>query len=131
MQSFSIRFLGFGLGVLMLFHGVDKIMNGTEFIENMLNAYHLPPYIDVKYLSYGVYVGEVVAPLLLIIGQLMRISGAIIAFNMLVAIILVHQSHLLTLGEHGAWAIEVPMLYLIAGLAITFSKPQVKNLETL
>ena len=127
MQSFAIRVLGFGLGGLMLFHGVDKIMHGTAFIEQMLNGYHLP---YAQYASYGVYIGEVVAPLLLILGLCMRFAGAIIAFNMAVAIFLVHQNDLLTLGEHGSWSIEVPVLYLIAGLTIALSSPlEKKNLE--
>ena len=115
MDNRSIRFLAFGLGVLLLFHGVDKIMHGTDFIEKMLLNIHVP---YSKYVSYGVYVGEVIAPLLLIFGQYIRVSGMIIAFNMLVAIVLVHKNDIATLGEHGAWSIEVPMLYLVAGLTL-------------
>ena len=119
MNNRALRFLGFGLGVLLLFHGIDKVMHGTEFIEKMLVALNVP---YSEYVQYGVYMGEVVAPLLLIFGQYIRISGAIIAFNMLVALFLVHQNTLFTLGEHGAWSIEVPMLYLIAGLTLALWK---------
>jgi putative oxidoreductase len=115
MNNRALRFLGFGLGVLLLFHGMDKVMHGTEFIEKMLVALKVP---YSEYVQYGVYIGEVVAPILLIFGQYMRISGAIVAFNMLVAIFLVHQNTLFTLGEHGAWSIEVPMLYFVAGLTL-------------
>ena len=119
MNNRALHFLGFGLGVLLLFHGIDKVMHGTEFIEKMLVALNVP---YSEYVQYGVYMGEVVAPLLLIFGQYIRISGAIIAFNMLVALFLVHQNTLFTLGEHGAWSIEVPMLYLIAGLTLALWK---------
>ena len=115
MNSRALRFLSFGVGVLLLFHGIDKVMHGTEYIEKMLIASKVP---YSTYVQYGVYIGEVVAPLLLIFGQYMRISGAIVAFNMLTAIFLVHQNTLFTLGEHGAWSIEVPMFYLIAGLTL-------------
>ncbi|RUM67660.1 MAG: GntR family transcriptional regulator [Sulfurovum sp.] len=115
MNNRALRFLSFGLGALLLFHGIDKVMNGTEFIEKMLVGLKVP---YSEYVQYGVYIGEVLAPLLLIFGQYIRISGAIIAFDMLVAIFLVHQNTLFTLGEHGAWSIELPMLYLVAGVTL-------------
>ena len=105
--------LRLGVAGLMLFHGVAKIMHGTGFIEGMLSAKGLP-----AIMAYGVYVGEVVAPLLLIFGLFTRIAGATIAINMVVAIYLVHMGDLASLTEHGAWKIELPMFYLFAGLAI-------------
>jgi len=115
MNNRALRFLSLGLGVLLLFHGIDKVMNGTDFVEKMLLASKVP---YSQYIQYGVYIGEVLAPLLLIFGQYIRVSGAIVAFNMLVAIFLVHKDSLFTLGEHGAWSIEVPMLYFVAGLTL-------------
>jgi putative oxidoreductase len=126
MNNRALRFLSFGLGVLLLFHGIDKVMHGTAFIEKMLVASKVPYY---EYVQYGVYIGEVIAPLLLIFGQYMRISGAIVAFNMLVAIFLVHQNTLFSLGEHGAWSIEVPMLYLIGGLTLALWNREKKSTE--
>jgi len=123
MNSIALRFLGFGLGVLLLFHGVDKIMHGTEFIEKMLQAQKIP---YSEYLQYVVYLGEVIAPLFLILGKCMRMAGLIIAVNMMVAIFLVHQKTFFTLGEYGAWSIEVPMLYLIMALSIVFWKQEKK-----
>ena len=111
----ALRFLSFGLGALLLFHGIDKVMNGTEFIEKMLVGLKVP---YSEYVQYGVYIGEIVAPVLLIFGQYIRVAGAIVAFDMLVAIFLVHQNTLFTLGEHGAWSIELPMLYLVAGVTL-------------
>ena len=119
MNDKALRILSIGLGLLLLFHGVDKVMNGTALIEKMLNGVHMP---YSQYVSYGVYVGEVVAPLLLIFGKYIRISGAVIAFNMAVAIFLVHQKDIVTITEYGAWSIEVPMLYLIAGLSLAVWK---------
>ena len=110
MNNKILRFLAFGLGVLLLFHGVDKILNGTDFIEKLLVGLNVP---YAKYVTYGVFVGEVVAPLFLIFGQYIRMSAAIIAVNMLAVIFLAHREHIIALGEHGAWSIEVPMLYLV------------------
>jgi len=110
-----IRMLSLGLGILMLFHGVDKLSNGVDHIVTMLNNVGIP---YAKYVVYGVYIGEVVAPLLLIFGQYVRVSGSIIAFNMMVAIVLAHRNDIFTLGKHGAWSIEVPLLYLIIALSL-------------
>jgi putative oxidoreductase len=107
--------LSLGLGILMLFHGVDKLSNGVDHIVTMLNNVGIP---YAKYVAYGVYIGEVVAPLLLIFGQYVRVSGSIIAFNMMVAIVLAHRNDIFTLGKHGAWSIEVPLLYLIIALSL-------------
>lgn len=120
----AIRILSFGLGVLMLFHGIDKLSNGVDHIVKMLMGAGVP---YAQYVVYGVYIGEVIAPLLLIFGQYIRISGAIIAFNMLVAILLVHKDAIFTLGKHGAWSIEVPLLYLIAGLTLALWKQPKKS----
>jgi len=115
MNSKAITFLAFSLGVLLLFHGVDKIMNGTAFIEKMLTNANIP---YAKYITYGVFIGEVLAPILLIIGRYVKIAGGIIAFNMLVAIFLVHRDTIFTLTEHGGWSIELQLLYFIAGLTL-------------
>ena len=69
------------LGVLMLFHGIAKLRYGVSGIEGMVSSHGLP-----GFLAYGVFVGEVIAPLLVIAGFYARIGGLIIAFNMVVAI---------------------------------------------
>jgi len=123
MNSKAITFLAFSLGVLLLFHGVDKIMNGTAFIEKMLTNANIP---YAKYITYGVFIGEVLAPILLIIGRYVKIAGGIIAFNMLVAIFLVHRDTIFTLSEHGGWSIELQLLYFIAGLTLFVSESKWK-----
>jgi len=114
-----LRLLSIGVGILMLFHGVDKILNGIDFVVQMLEVHHIP---YSQYLAYGVYLGEVVAPIMLIIGRNLQIAGGLLAVNMLVAIWLVHSDTLFMIQETGAWSIETPLLYLIAGLTIALSK---------
>ena len=121
MEIKPLRFLSLGLGILLLFHGVDKVMHGVDYIEKLLVGWNVP---YSQYVVASVYIGEVVAPLLLIFGQYIRISGAVIAFNMLVALFLVHKDTLFTLGDHGAWSIEIPMLYLIMALTLALSKEE-------
>ena len=103
------------VGGLMLFHGVNKLQHGIGFIKGLVVAQGLP-----EILAYGVYVGEVLAPLLLIIGFRSRIWAGVIAVNMMVVIYLTHFGLFLKLGAHGAWALELQMFYLLSALAIVF-----------
>lgn len=105
--------LRIGIGGMLLFHGVSKAMHGIGFVEGMLAAQGMP-----SFLAYGVYVGEIIAPLMLILGFQTRIAGMIIAFNMMVAMLLVHTKDILSVTEQGAWGIELPMLYFVGALTV-------------
>jgi len=65
-----------------------------------------------------VLVGEVVAPLMAILGWQTRIAGVLMAGNMIVAIALVHTGQLLSLSDQGGWALELQGMYLIGALAL-------------
>ena len=104
-----------GVGFLMLFHGFAKITGGIGFIKSMVVKNGLP-----EFLAYGVYIGEVVAPIMLLIGLQTRAAAAIVAGTMLMAIYLVHPNEVFALGKHGAWAIELPAFYIFASVAILF-----------
>lgn len=106
------------LGGLMLFHGIAKITGGIDGISGMLAARGLP-----AAMAYGVYVGEVLAPLLIVIGLFTRLSAGVFAFNMVIATLLVHAGDLLKLGEHGGWAVELQALYLLPALALVLIGP--------
>ena len=71
-----------------------------------------------SFIAYGVYVGEVVAPLMLLLGYWTRVGGLIIVINMLVAIGLVHMGQLATLAGTGGWALELQGIFLGTALAI-------------
>ncbi len=101
------------VGGMMLFHGIDKALHGITFIKGLLKTQGIP-----EMLAYGVYVGEILAPIFLIIGWKSRVWAGVIVFNMAVAIYLTKLGSLLSLGAHGAWAVEVPMFYLFSASAI-------------
>ena len=103
---------------LMLFHGVAKITGGVGGVQAMLTDAGLP-----TVLAYGVYVGEVVAPVLMILGFFARTAAIVFAFNMLVAIFLGHPNELLSIGEFGQWMIELPVLYLVGGVCVAIFGP--------
>ncbi|AKC68981.1 DoxX family protein [Pandoraea oxalativorans] len=101
------------LGILLLFHGVSKVINGVGFIEGMITSHGLP-----AFLAYGAYLGEVLAPVLLILGVLTRLGGLLVVGNMLVAFSLVHLSQLGDLAKTGGWALELQGFYLFTGLCV-------------
>ena len=105
------------VGLLMLFHGIAKIMHpgSLDFIGGMLSANGVP-----AILAYGVYIGEVVAPLMVVVGYQARIGGLLIVANMAVAILLAHSGDFFSLTEHGGWAVELQMFYLLSALAVMF-----------
>lgn len=103
------------IGVLLLLHGIAKIKNGIGWMAGPLSGLGLPAFV-----GYGVYVGEVVAPLFLIAGKYARIAGLVIAFNMLNAIIIALRDKIFTLNQGGGWAIELELLFLFGGVAIFF-----------
>lgn len=101
------------LGLLILLHGVSKLSSGPGMVMGMLAKAGLP-----AALGYGVYLGEIVAPLLLIVGWWTRPAALVIAINMVVAIVLVHVPQLFTLSNTGGWALELQGMYLFTALAI-------------
>jgi putative oxidoreductase len=101
------------LGVLMLLHGVGKLEGGIAAVVGMVGKTGLP-----GALGYAVYLGEVVAPLLLLVGLFTRPAALVVAVNMVVAVLLVHTGQLATLSPTGGWALELQALYLTAALAI-------------
>jgi len=105
------------VGGLMLFHGVSKIIHpaSLDFIGGMLSSNGLPSFV-----AYGVYIGEVVAPLMVIAGYRAREGAVIMAINMLFALYLAHSGDIFSLSEHGGWAVELQMFYLLSAIAVVF-----------
>jgi putative oxidoreductase len=103
------------LGILILFHGVAKILHPDSlgFMKSGLAGWGLPEAV-----AYGVYIGEVLAPLLLILGVFSRLCGVLVVINMLFAVGLAHMGDLFALTDHGGYRLELQMFYLFGGLAV-------------
>ncbi len=108
-DDFGKLLLRLAVGGLMLFHGLHKLFDGVGGISNMLVAKGLPGFI-----AYGVLVGEVVAPCLLILGVLTRPAALVLAFTMVVAWLMVGTGKTFALDAVGAWAIESLSISLLA-----------------
>ncbi|WP_198971980.1 DoxX family protein [Xylophilus sp. ASV27] len=107
--------LRLSLGILILLHGIAKLGSGVGGIGGMLVAHGLP-----EALAYLVYVGEIVAPLLLILGIFTRAAAWVVVINMLFAFGLVHMNELFALGSTGGWKLELQGMFLFGALALAF-----------
>lgn len=105
------------VGILILFHGVFKLLHpeSLDSISKMLAAINLPQPV-----AYGVLVGEVIAPIMVMVGFYSRIGGLLIFGNMMFALLLAHRAQLFTLTANGGWALELQGFYLFSGLAVLF-----------
>jgi putative oxidoreductase len=110
--------LRLALGILILLHGIAKLKGGVGGLTGAVTAAGLPAFV-----TYGVYVGEVVAPILVLLGWDSRIGGGLIAINMLFALFLVHRNQFLALSETGGWALELQGMYLFTAIAIALLGP--------
>jgi putative oxidoreductase len=106
------------LGVAILLHGIAKLTGGVAGMSGMLEGAGLPPSI-----AYGVYIGEVVGPILLLLGWYSRIGAVLIAINMLFAIGLAHRAEIFALNSNGGWAIELQAMFLFTAVALALMGP--------
>ena len=117
-ESVGKLILRLALGVLILLHGIAKVRSGIGGITDMVTQVGLP-----AVLAYGVYVGEVLAPVAVIAGWYARVGAALIAINMVFAIALAHRSQLTDLSNNGGWALELQGMYLFTAVALAMLGP--------
>ena len=106
------------LGILILTHGISKLTHGVDWMDDMLTASGLPVFF-----KYGVYVGELLAPALVILGFHTRIGAWLIAVNMLFAIGLAHWGEVFAITENGSLAIEKQYLFMFSAIALALIGP--------
>jgi len=101
------------VGLLILFHGVAKVTGGIGFLTSSLAKAGVPEGV-----GYLVYVGEVVAPLFVILGAWTRPAALVIAINMIVAVGMAHMNDLFSIAKTGGYALELQAMYLFSAIAI-------------
>ena len=106
----GLLLLRISVGGLMLFHGVAKLLHGIEFLVQSMGTF-----------GYAVYIGEVLAPLAILIGWRTRIAAVILAINCIVAVGVAHSKDIFSISEHGGYANELLMLYLLGAVALFFT----------
>ncbi|MCC2590243.1 DoxX family protein [Chryseobacterium sp. MFBS3-17] len=115
-NDLGVMILRVALGFLMLLHGIAKIQHGTGFIEGVFEQNGLP-----KFFAYAVYIGEIIAPLMLIVGYRTRLASVLLGGTMVVVVLTAAMDKLGQLTEVGAWAIEVQALFFFGALALFFT----------
>ena len=116
-NDLGLLLLRLTLGGLMLFHGIHKLIGGVGFISGMLEAMGLPGFI-----AYFSLAAELICSLMLIAGVWTRAAAVVFAGNMVVAILMAHIGQIFTVDPMtGAWALEVPMLYLLGAVVLIFT----------
>ena len=105
--------LRLAVGILILLHGVAKLRFGLGDVADAVARAGLPASF-----GYLVYVGEVVAPLLVIAGWWTRPAAAVMAVNMAVALLLGHWGHLFQVEPHGGLLLEVQFMFLCGAIAV-------------
>jgi len=101
------------VGIMMLFHGIEKVIHGISGVKHLTTSAGLP-----EFFAYGVYIGEVIVPIFIILGLYARIASLFLAINMMMAIFLAYGGSLFALGKFGAPVIELPLFYLVISIVI-------------
>ena len=100
------------VGILILFHGVHKLIYGISGVKSLVVNAGLP-----EFFAYGVYVGELIVPIFIILGLYARVASSVLAFNMLFAIYLAYGFSL-SISKHGGLSWETPLLFFIMSLLV-------------
>jgi putative oxidoreductase len=103
-------------GGLLILHGSNSALHGIQHVKDMVNNAGLPEFI-----AYGNLVGEVIAPLFMIIGYKTRIAALVVAFNMLMSILIAHRDIVFARNDFGGWMIELNVFYFMTALAVFFA----------
>lgn len=103
------------VGGLMLFHGVHKLIHGYGAIPSKLSAAGLPPLFVA-----GVPIGEVVAPLFILLGFYTKPAALVEAWLMVMAVWLMHMGQITALSANGGYALELQAFYFFGSIAVFF-----------
>ena len=109
--------LRLGIGFTLLLHGVAKVGDKPTLaaISERLELWHLP-----GWLCYGVFAGELIAPVLILLGAYVRLSSVVVALNLVAAIVLFQTDHVFELGTGGGWHLEREVMWLAGALSLIF-----------
>jgi putative oxidoreductase len=115
-SNLGILILRVSLAAMMFLHGLAKLSKGVDGIGNMLVAHGLP-YV----LAYGVFLGEVVAPLAIFLGYRTRGAALVLASTCIVAALLSHSEDIFSRSANGGWAIELLGLFFFGSVSLFFT----------
>ena len=104
--------LRLAVAILILLHGIAKMRHGLGDVADAMARAHIPHFV-----GYLVYLGEVVAPTLMIVGFWTRPAAALVAATMLVALVLGHPREIFDMTTHGGLLLEVQWMFFLGAVA--------------
>lgn len=110
----GLLLLRLSVGGLMLAHGLAKL-SGVDGLVGMFEGAGMPGFF-----AYAIYIGEILAPLMIIAGFRTRIGALLLAFTMLVATLMAHSADMFSMAEYGGLQLENIYLFFFGGLSLFF-----------
>lgn len=119
-DDIALLILRVSVSAMMILHGFKKVTNpdSMAFVRSSLEQVGLPQFI-----SMGVFVGELLAPALVIVGIFTRPAAFIILVNMIFAVGLTQGVDIFSRVATGAWVIELQALFIVALLTTVLMGP--------
>ena len=115
-SDIGVLIVRIALGGIIFFHGFNKLIHGTDVQFQTLASNGIPGQF-----IYFVYISEVLAPVLIVLGILTRISSLTIIVTMIVVFIVLPFP--IGLDQHGAMNIESQLYFLLLAIALFFMGP--------
>lgn len=114
-ENNGLVLLRLAAGLMLLVAGTQKAFNLDQLSEfsSAMAAINLPPQA-----VYVVFLFEIVAPLMVILGVLSRLAAGFIVVYMLIAIFAISFDNIFTLVPGRGHALEAEFMYLLASLAV-------------
>ncbi|MFV0480455.1 MAG: DoxX family protein [Campylobacteraceae bacterium] len=105
------------VAVMMLPHGITKLpfFWGLSQASGTLVKSGLP-----GSLAFTAYIGEIIGPLLILIGYKAKFGAVLVIITMVFAIILTSGTSLFGLDAYGGFKGEKQLLYIVASFAIIY-----------
>ncbi len=116
-RDWALLFVRLGLAITILFHGWHKLTHGVGHLQEDLILLGFPGFV-----AYLAYVGEIVAPIMLLLGTYSR-AAALFILGTCVFIFMVRWGNgtFLVSPKTGGLIIAEAYLYLSSALAIFFA----------
>lgn len=119
MKNFNLGLLSLrlGLGICLFMHGFAKVINGVGGVKGILTKAGLP-----EFMAYFAYVGEVLAPLMIIFGVFSRVGAVLVIGTSLTILYAYHGlANAFELASHGGFKAEILYLYIAMSICIIFN----------
>ncbi len=114
--NFGLLLLRLSVGGLLIFHGIAKLKNSIHGVKTTFEGIGIP-----SVLANTVYITEILAPIMLILGFRTRVGALLVAGMMLVIMFLVQPDGLGAITKTGAWALELQGLFFFGAMTLFFT----------